>query len=162
MQALEIYADGASELKTVSIDIGHYKSVDLSYAFYNAGLIETSTKRLSIIFRNADNDIPRQFSNAFSHCQNLDELPAVNCAHATGLNTAFDTCTSLKRLGFYNISTDIYLGDSTMMTRESLLEVLNNLATVTSDMMCALGETNLAKLTDEDKAIATNKGWTLA
>jgi hypothetical protein len=25
-----------------------------------------------------------------------------------------------------------------------------------------MGATNLAKLTEEDKAIATNKGWTLA
>jgi hypothetical protein len=25
-----------------------------------------------------------------------------------------------------------------------------------------MGSTNLAKLTDEEKAIATNKGWTLA
>lgn len=162
METLKIYADGVSDLKTISMDIGHYSSVDLSFSFYNAGLLETSDKRLNIIFRNADNDIPRYFDNAFNHCQNLDELPAVNCAHANGLYTAFVSCTSLKRLGFYNISNNIYLGDSTMMTREALLEVLNNLATVTETMQCTLGSTNLAKLTDEDKAIATNKGWTLA
>ena len=35
-------------------------------------------------------------------------------------------------------------------------------ATVTSTKTLYLGSTNLSKLTDEDKAIATNKGWTLA
>ena len=40
--------------------------------------------------------------------------------------------------------------------------VINGLQTVTSTKTLTLGSTNLAKLTDEEKQIATNKGWTLA
>lgn len=56
----------------------------------------------------------------------------------------------------------INISYSTKFTREALVEILNNLATVTSTRTLKMGATNLAKLTDEDKLIATNKGWTLA
>ena len=53
------------------------------------------------------------------------------------------------------------ISDSTMFTREALVEILNNLGTVTRSRSLTLGSENLAKLTEEDKAIATNKGWRL-
>lgn len=46
-------------------------------------------------------------------------------------------------------------------TRETLLTILNALPTVTNQTL-TMGDYNLAKLTDEEKAIATEKGWTLA
>ena len=39
---------------------------------------------------------------------------------------------------------------------------INGLQTVTSTRTLTLGETNLAKLTEAEKQIATDKGWTLA
>lgn len=50
---------------------------------------------------------------------------------------------------------------STKFTREALVEIIGNLATVTSTKTLTMGSTNLAKLTDDDKAVATGKGWTL-
>ena len=41
------------------------------------------------------------------------------------------------------------------------MNVINQAATVTDKTM-TLGSENLAKLTDEQKAVATSKGWTLA
>ena len=46
--------------------------------------------------------------------------------------------------------------------RESIVKVLNNLQSITTTQTLTLGSTLLAKLTDEDKKIATDKGWTLA
>ena len=43
-------------------------------------------------------------------------------------------------------------------TRESLLWYLNSLAKITTTQTLTIGSTNLAKLTDEDKKIATDKG----
>ena len=40
--------------------------------------------------------------------------------------------------------------------------VINGLQTVTETQTLTLGSTNLAKLTDAEKKIATDKGWTLA
>ena len=47
-------------------------------------------------------------------------------------------------------------------TRETLMETINAMQTVTTTQTLTLGSTNLALLTDEDKKIATDKGWTLA
>ena len=62
----------------------------------------------------------------------------------------------------YGMKVDFDISSSTKFTREALVEILNNLATVTSTQTLTMRSTNLAKLTDEDKAIATGKGWTLA
>ena len=49
------------------------------------------------------------------------------------------------------------------LTHDSLMNVINEAGDVTSNpQTLTLGTTNLNKLTDEEKAIATNKGWTLA
>ena len=61
----------------------------------------------------------------------------------TGMKTRFDISASTK------------------FERTDLVTILNNLATVTSAQTLTMGSTNLAKLTSSDKAIATNKGWTL-
>jgi len=60
----------------------------------------------------------------------------------------------------------INLVKSTKLPRESLLTVLRALKdysqdTSGTDWQLHLGTVNLGKLTDEDKAIATNKGWRL-
>ena len=57
---------------------------------------------------------------------------------------------------------NLKISSSTKFTESALVEILNNLATVTSTKKLTMGSTNLAKLTDAEKAIATNKGWTLA
>ena len=58
----------------------------------------------------------------------------------------------------FNISSAIYL------THESLMSVLESLGDITGSatQTLTIGSKNLAKLTDEEKAIATNKGWSLA
>ena len=52
----------------------------------------------------------------------------------------------------------------TNLTRNCLLEMLNNLKDLTgaTTKTLTLGTTNLKKLTDEEKLIATNKNWILA
>lgn len=154
-------------LEEVTMDIGSVKIsslyyIDLSYTFAHFKKAENRTTPLSITFLNADDGVYRRFNYCFMSNKFIESLPAVNCERTTGLGTAFYECTNLKELKFYNIISDIDLHYCTKMTREALVEVLNNLARVTAISTCTLGETNLAKLTDEDKAIATNKGWTLA
>ena len=78
---------------------------------------------------------------------------------------AFYNCTALEdvQLGKdWNMS--LRLNVSNNLTVDSMVAMFNSLKDLTGDTAktLTLGSTNLAKLTDEQKAIATNKNWTLA
>ena len=66
--------------------------------------------------------------------------------------------------GFPKIRLSHTIAGANTLTRESLLDIINNLGDLTGEasQTCYLGSTALNKLTDEDKAIATAKNWTLA
>lgn len=49
----------------------------------------------------------------------------------------------------------------TKLTHDSLMNIINALPVSSGGYTCTLNATNLAKLTDEEKAIAIDKGWTL-
>lgn len=78
---------------------------------------------------------------------------------------AFYGCTALEdvQLGQdWNMS--LRLNVSNNLTVDSMVAMFSSLKDLTGDTAktLTLGSTNLAKLTDEQKAIATNKNWTLA
>lgn len=78
---------------------------------------------------------------------------------------AFYNCTALEdvQLGQdWNMS--LRLNVSNNLTVDSMVAMFNSLKDLTGDTAktLTLGSTNLTKLTDEQKAIATNKNWTLA
>ena len=62
--------------------------------------------------------------------------------------------------GFIGLQVDIDLSKAVKLTHESLMNVINKAATVTGKKMI-FGETNLAKLSEAEKQIAIDKGWTL-
>ena len=102
------------------------------------------------------------FGFTWQYCTSLTSLPALNLSNGTYFGGTWDKCSSLTNLGgFGAISADFDLSTCTNLTVESIMNVINQAATVTGKTM-TLGSTNLAKLTDEQKAVATNKGWTLA
>ncbi len=74
-------------------------------------------------------------------------------------------CTALEDVQVgkdWNMS--LYLAMSNNLTIDSMVAMFNNLKDLTGETAktLTLGTTNLAKLSDEQKAIATNKNWTLA
>lgn len=102
---------------------------------------------------------------AFAYCESLVEIPKLDLSKTGSVGGAFVlNCTSLTTLGgFTGLKVSINLSYSPLLTHDSLLNVINEAADVTSSpKTLTIGATNLAKLTDEDKAIATSKGWTLA
>lgn len=101
-------------------------------------------------------------SQMFWNCSSLQTVPAFDCSNVTNMNNIFDSCSSLKSVLMTNIGVNLDISASTLFERADLVTILNNLKTVTTTKTLKMGATNLAKLTDEDKAIATNKGWTLA
>ena len=131
-------------------------------------------------------------SEMFNYCSSLTSIPMLDTTNVTNMNSMFYGCiglTNIPRLdatsltdagnmfgnnwsnlstfktfgGLTNLKVDLNLTPCKSLTKESLLNVFNEAADVTaSPKTLTLGSTNLNKLTDEEKAIATNKGWTLA
>ena len=98
----------------------------------------------------------------FDTCEHLTTVPALDVSNVKNFYTMFSYCSRLKSILMTGMKDDFDISASTKFERTDLVTILNNLATVTSTKTLTMGATNLAKLTDEDKAIATNKGWTLA
>ena len=101
-------------------------------------------------------------SYMFYSCSSLTSVPSFDTSKVTNMSSMFYSCSSLETIHMRNIGADLDIHSSTKFTHEALLEIIGNLKTVTATKRLTMGATNLAKLTEEDKAIATNKGWTLA
>lgn len=84
----------------------------------------------------------------------------LDCSNAT--KAFVPNLESLENYDGANISVDHSYNNALKLTRQSLLNILNTLPTVSEARTITLGATNKAKLTDTEIAIATNKGWTVA
>jgi len=100
----------------------------------------------------------------FDFCGSLTSVPAFNASNVTDLTSVFLSCSSLEEIHMFGMKVNFSISSSTKFTREALLEIINNCQDLTGGTAKTLtmGSTNLAKLTEEDKLIATNKNWTLA
>lgn len=135
------------------------KSASLNSAFYSSDA--TRLKRIDA--RSASSGY-NGMSTIFSWCQQLKEItefyPSVN----TRFSGAFDRCGELETL---NVCSEIAVEGfnvqwSTKLSKSSLISIINalrdNSGTDTWNTI-TLGAQNLAKLTDEELAIMTNKQW---
>ena len=108
-------------------------------------------------------------STTFLDCKQLHTIDKIIVSQTTPYNNPFAGVTNLQNLiiegpigkNGFNISA------STLLTHDSLMSIINELYNYSKDTsgtswVCTLGTENLAKLTDAEKAIATEKGWTLA
>ena len=99
----------------------------------------------------------------FQDCPNLINVPQFDTSNVTNMNNMFSYCNNLEEIHMININNNLDIHASTKFTREALLEIIGNLKAQTSgSKKLTMGSTNLAKLTDEDKKIATDNGWPLA
>lgn len=113
-----------------------------------------------------DYDTPhlRDISEMFSGCTSLVQIPAFDCSYVQDATDVVKDCTSLQLLnqgGFKNLHCDLDLSTATAITAESLVNLISVLGTVSGKTL-TLGDTNKAKLTADQIAVATAKGWTVA
>ena len=105
----------------------------------------------------------------FQGCKGLTTIPLIDTSSLMKVLAMFRACSSLTDLGgFAGLHAGIDLSVCPL-THDSIMNVINNAADVknipdfeVSSITLKLGSTNLAKITDEEKSIATSKGWTLA
>ena len=102
---------------------------------------------------------------AFRYCSSLTNITIPSSVTSIRSN-ALQSCSALEQVtlgdGFNCNKLD--LSASTLYSRETILQWLNALADRTGQTAYTLTirATNLAKLTEDDILIATNKNWTLA
>ena len=121
-------------------------------------------------------------SYMFYGCKNLILIPQLDTSNVTNIRNMFSyyPCSALTTLGgFQNLGMaydtsksanyglyTLDLSTSPKLTHDSLMNVINNLYDIATKgcnaQQLILGSTNLAKLTAEEIAIATDKGWTVS
>lgn len=154
---------GCSDL--TSLDVSNFdtsKVTDMSFMFYYCSELTTITGLQNFDFTKAIN-----LGNMFGYCHSLTslDLSAWDVEKFKSPYQFQDIINDCNLLAdFYppkNINTDMKVDKSPVLSHDSLMRIINNLMTTTSTKTLTLGATNLAKLTDEEKAIATGKGWTV-
>ena len=166
------------KLKNTASNLTTPKVTKTDYMFYDCNALETApemntsnvtdmTKMFYSCYKLTtvplyDTSKVTRMDEMFWHCSDLQTVPAFDCSNVTNMNNMFASCRSLKSILMTNIGVSLNISASTLFDREDLVLILNNLKTVTTEKVLTMGATNLAKLTDSDKAIATDKGWTLA
>ena len=140
------------------------KVTDMGYMFYNCESL-TSIPQLNT-------SKVTNMSGMFTGCSRLVSIPLLDCSKVTRaydiLNPSYysDQVHLTYMGGFKNIKVDLDIQKAPNLTVQSLMNVINNLYDFrangsTTTRTLQLGTTNLNKLTDEQKAVATNKGWSL-
>lgn len=101
-------------------------------------------------------------TSMFSQCTNLTTIPALDASKVTDISGIFDKCSKLTSVGLYGFTRSINISQ-TALGHDALVAFLNQAGTAyNSSQKITMGSAKLALLSDEEKAIATNKGWTLA
>lgn len=97
----------------------------------------------------------------FSNCSNLTTIPALDASKASVFD-AFYKCTSLTSIGLYGFTSSIDISQ-TALGHDAIVALLNQAGTAyDGSQKITMGSAKLALLSEEEKAIATNKGWQLA
>ena len=77
-------------------------------------------------------------------------------------SSAFEQALELTNVTFgKNLAISISFEHCKKLTHNSLMSIINNLATVTTTQTLTIGATNIAKLSSDEIAIAVNKGWSV-
>ena len=114
------------------------------------------------------NPYPNVWTNnanmTFYNADGLVTITKLILDESVSFPNTFYNCKALQNITIEGvIGNNINLSYSPLLTHGSLMSIINHLQIKTSgSYVLTLGTTNLAKLTDTEKAIATEKGWTLA
>ena len=160
-----------------SLDVSNFVTnnvTDMSSMFYSCSSLQ------SLDLSNFDTSNVKNMSNMFGFCSSLQSLDVSNfdTNNVTNMNNIFVGCRNLTTLiggrtidevlsdnisTFNGLKINISLSN-TILDRASLRAIINGLADLTgsTSQKLTLGSTLIAKLTEEDIAVATAKNWTIA
>lgn len=97
----------------------------------------------------------------FYRCHALTAIPAFNASSVTNMSSMFGENRKLTSIGMYGFTCYIDI-TPTALGHDAIVALLNQAGTAhDSAQKIVMGADKLALLSDEEKAIATNKGWKL-
>lgn len=153
-----------NSLKSLDVSNFNTSKVTTMFAMFSGSHYLT---RLDI--SNFDTSNVLNFGRVFSYCGNACEelnISGLNLSKCKSMKLTF-TGTNFKvirsdGLQLPNIDmSNIGLNSSMALTVDSIVGLLNALPQSDKGYSFQIGSDNIAKLSDEQKAIATDKGWTL-
>ena len=160
---------------------------DMNYMFYGCSLLQSippidtsNVTDMGNIFYSCQSlqSIPpidtskvTNMTNMFNDCRKIQSIPLLDCGIVTNMGNFFgwsniNTLTDLGGFKDLKISiTSCFLERTPNLTVDSLMNVINNVYDLTANGLSGqslkFGSTNLNKLTAEQVAVATAKGWTI-
>lgn len=148
------------------------EGINLSAMFQNCYSLKTIPQ--------LDTSNAANLSFMFNKCYSLMHVPELDASSNLNFINIFNDCESLLTMGgllnagqaylttesTYRNAYTIDLSTCTKLTHDSLMNVINKLYDIATKGVASqklvLGSTNLAKLTAQEIAIATNKGWAVS
>ena len=149
--------------------------LDTSKVTLVSRMFDTCSSLTSIPALNTSNVV--QASRMFANDSKIETIPKLNANKIIDVTSILSYCRGLKNFGgLENLgmaysttsgqnssSYSLFLDSCENLTHDSLMNVINNLYDIATKgckaQRLVLGTKNLAKLTEEEIAIATNKGW---
>ena len=159
-----------TNLKTIPT-MNTNKVTNMASMFYYSGITtipELNTSNVTSVY------------NMFYSCLDLITIPKLNFENVNNVSGFLTGAESVVNIGgFENLGKayltnksanysnyGLVLTNCSKLTHDSLMNIINNLYDIKTKGCQAqrlqLGPTNLAKLTDEEKQIAINKGWNVS
>lgn len=125
-------------------------TADARYIFYTSPITDT---KVEIVANNKD-------LNYCFHNSEIVTIRKITVVAATGYTNTFYNCQDLKNITFGGtIGQDISFANSKYLTAESIQNIIDHLATVTSAKTLTFHATVAGKLTEEQLLQIANKNW---
>lgn len=161
-------------------DIVYMPMIDIVYpydlsAMFGAYAYQNTSRPLLKVFPSINTYNVTDMEYMFMYCDKLEKVGLLNCTSVRNIRGMFNHCGNLRHLdGFTNLGYCLVtslsasygtldLSDCPKLTKESVLNVFNTIASgvASRNVTIILTASMLNSLSDEEKAIATNKGWTV-
>lgn len=154
---------GCSSLEEVSLINIPERAIDCSSLFSLApNIIPDKMKKITFSPKVKVTRITLGFNGRYSLQTIVGELDFSEC-EPNRQQTPFKGCTSLIEVRFTpeSIKQDLAFTQSAQLSDESIQSILDGLANVSTSHTLSLNPEVYAKLTEEQKQSATDKGWTI-
>lgn len=152
---MENMFNGCSSLASVA-SFNTHNVTDMHYMFPYCMALKSAPK--------LDTSKVNNMNGMFSHCTSLKSVPLLDISKVDMMSYIFSECSSLTNLGgFTGLKMDLDLSSSPLLTTDSVMNVINNAADMTSNpQTLTLHQDVFNKLSQDQIANSGTKGWNIA